>query len=76
MVVYIRTNLRLLAVGLSKYAYINFCCRQALIIIHGIRAKLIGIKLGTKHVIYVPKVSKFFEEKGYLAYVMVKIHHA
>ena len=52
-VVRIRTNLKLLAAGLSKYACnLNFCCRQPLIIFHRIRAKLTGIKLGTKHVIY------------------------
>ena len=33
---------------LSKYVYINFCCHEALIIVHEIRATLIGIKLGTK----------------------------
>ena len=45
-------NLKLLAEGLSKYVYINFCYCQALIIVHGIRAKLFGIDLGRKHVIY------------------------
>ena len=45
----IRKNLRLLAADLSKYVYINFCCHEALIIVHEIRATLIGIKLGTKN---------------------------
>ena len=30
----------------------NFYYRQALIIVHGIRAKLFGINLGEKHAIY------------------------
>ena len=46
-----KKNLILLAEGLSKYVYINFYC-QALIIVHEIRAKLFGIDLGRKHVIY------------------------
>ena len=52
VVVHIRTNLTLLAEGLSKYVHINFRYRQALIIAHEIRAKLFGINLGKKHVIY------------------------
>ena len=63
MVVHIRTNLILLVGDLSKYVsiyliylsmiflskYINFFYPEALIIVYGIRAKLIGVKLGTKH---------------------------
>ena len=37
--------------------------------VHWIRGKLIGIKLGTKH--YMSKISKFFVEKGYLVYIRV-----
>ena len=39
-----------------------------LLLSFSIRGKLISIKLGTKH--YIPKISKFYVEKGYLVYVM------
>ena len=37
---------------------------------HETWGKIIGIKLGTKH-IYIPKISKFYIEKGYLIYARV-----
>ena len=44
---------------------------EALIIVHGIRTKLICIKLGTKLYFTKIKVSKYYLEKGYLIHVMV-----
>ena len=38
--------------GLFKYVYKNYCYRQTLIIVHGIRHQLSGINLGRKHVTY------------------------
>ena len=61
MLVHIRKTLRLLAASLSKYVYINFCCCQAVIIVHEIGAKLIIIKLGTKR--YIPKLATFMKKK-------------
>ena len=56
-----QTNLRLLAEGLSKYVYINFCYRQALIIGHEIRTILFGINLGRKH--EYQKFANFIQKK-------------
>ena len=58
VVVNIKTNLRLLAEGLYKYVYTNFCYRQLMIIVYGIRAKSFGINLARKYVIY-QKLAKF-----------------
>ena len=44
--------------GLSQYVYKNFCYRQTLIIVHGIRVQLSGINLGRKHAIY-QKIANF-----------------